>query len=341
MADKKYPPKMQFRTNITERLVFTYGDGKRIPSTNPEYDDSFLYKVTDEEDNERGLFATPRLHEEIGKAGIGKGATADITKCDIPGSKSLAWKIDVIDPGTAVAPRREQAPPQPQADEAPLREAPGARSASRPRRSAQEALAELEAAYTACVEASARVWEKFVGAPGEETLRSTATAFLIQLERDNLDLAIFLQAPGETAGARALRTLIERVISEPGLNAVAEHFGERIDMIPADAEAQRTLYTELLGAVKAQLADEPREEEVEEPIGKPIDQEVLAGLARIRELAEELYGDDAHQGGPNNELGDLIDRIARTQGARLRDLTLGQIKTAVRTLQSLADRAAA
>jgi hypothetical protein len=366
VSDKKQLPKHVFRTNLPDRLTLPFGDARYFASKNEGWEGQYLYTVETEDGESRALFASKGLHDALQRAGAGKGAIVDVTKSEVlpsaPGGKAtVAWKVEVIDPGTPVANAVRGAPAEVAATSAQAGPGQPAAAARPPggRPGAEARLAELSAAYAACVDEAKGVWARAAkGVPGEvdlETVHSTASSFFIALTRESFDLSVFASTHGETEGAKALRRLIERVQVEPHLADVRTFFAKRIGHLPDKPALQRSLYVELREAVKsatqaaAEHTDPEDEAEPHFPDVKPVppggEMNVkLDGPRRavkpepdwvdwITERCLRLYG-ETNPMGPNNELGELLAKVTRKPGVALRDLTEAQAKTVIRSLDN-------
>jgi hypothetical protein len=255
---EKQLPKLELRTNIPERLGFPYGDAKYLPSKKEGWAPQYLITVESEEGQMMAWFASETVWNKLLEAGVGKGGVADVTKGEVKGGDGkmrTEWIVDVIDPGVAVANPVRGGPAAAQAGA--LAGAVGAGAfygAPGTRPGAEGYLGELGAAYAACIDEAKAVWLRsshgIAGKLDYETVHSTASVFMISMQRTGFDLSPFASTYAESDGLRALRKLIDRVRTEPYLADVREHFGEGLDRVPPDAGAQRSLYAALKAAVK-------------------------------------------------------------------------------------------
>jgi hypothetical protein len=352
MSDKQLP-KLELRTNIAERLGFPYGDAKYLPSKKEGWAPQYLLTVENDEGQMMAWFATETVFNKLLEAGVGKGGIADVTKGEVKGADGkmrVEWIIDVIDPGMPVANPVRGGPTPAQAGAtgpAAFAGAPGTRTGAEGR------LGELGAAYAACIDQAKGVWlrsgQGIAGKLDHETIHSTASVFMIALQRDGFDLAVFANTYGESEGLRALRRLIERTHVEPHLVDVRDHFGSQLNSVPLDAQEQRRLYASLRAAITTatQIAAEntpaptaPDDDELPfetkdigpipdtgappkitggaKPAAKPA---APAWLADVTGKAKRLWGDAAE-----GKLAELIVRVTRESRAPV-DLSDAQAKT--------------
>ena len=288
MSAGKQLPKLDLQTNITERLGFPYGDAKYMPSKNEGWGPQYLYTVENDEGHALAWFASETIHNMLVAAGVGKGAVVDVKKGETKGpdgKRRVDWSIDVIDPGVPVANPVRGGPTQAQGGQA----GPGGVAVAQGTRPGAEGfLGELGAAYAACIDEAKGVWLRsgtgIAGKVDHETIHSTASVFMIALQRGYFDLAVFAGSYAESDGLRALRKLIERTRTEPHLIDVREHFGEQLDRVPSEPGGQRALYAALKAAVKT--ATSIAAENTPAPVEAPDDEEPPFDMEGLRRPAD-------------------------------------------------------
>ena len=360
MSEGKRLPRVQWKTNIPQRLIFPYGNARFMKSRTPGWKDSYLFTVENEDGDTQALFATPYLHDLLVQAGLGKGGIVDITRAEgdvsaETGRPRVEWQVDVLDPGTPV---EHAKPPSEAQDDAGGAPAPSRGPGSRP--DAEGRLGELGAAYAACVDEAKAIWQRSTaGISGKldyETTHSTASSLFITLQREGYDLAAFAAKWGETAGMQALRKLAERVQTEPYLADVQAFYGERLVQLPSGESDRRALFVELREAVKAatQAAaantepngsideDFPEDVDFSAPAAKPARQSAGGTPAHVKEAQEAIvnaYGSELSEE-QTKQLNMFLAKITRTDFTPVEELTEAQAKVLIRTLANIKARGA-
>jgi hypothetical protein len=352
MSNGKQLPKLDIKTNIPIVLTFPYGDARMVPSKNANWAPSYLYTV-EVGGTTHAWFASEYVHDLLVDAGIGKGGIASILKGEGKGSDGksrVTWEVDVLEPGEPVAQPVRNQPAASGAQEASSRGA-GASAAPGTREGAEARLAELGAAYAACVDEARGVWlragQGLAGKLDYETVHSTASVFMIAITREGFDLTPFVSTYAESEGLRSLRRAIERTITEPHLADVRTFFGGRLEHVPTESAAQRALYVELREAIRtATLAAGMNTPHTEEPeanfsapaapaknVGKPAG--IPAYVEPLFEKSRRVWedADDAKTG-----LANLIERVTRQQGLMFEDITEEQADAIARTLDAMLTR---
>ena len=350
---KEMLPKFEPMTNIPATVVFPYGDARVIPSKTQGWAPSYLYTV-ELNGAAHAWFASEYAHDLLVDNNVGKGAIVTVLKGEKKGQdgkKRVDWTIDVLDPGEPVAqPVRNQgggqAAESPEKGPARMAAGPGSRQGSEAR------LAELGAAYAACIDEARGVWlrsgQGLAGKLDYSTVHSTAATLMIALRMEGFDFAPFVTGYGETEGAKALRRLIERAKTEPHLEAVREHFGERLEKLPTEPAGQRALYVELREAVKSMTmaaadntaAAEP-DPDFEAPAAeapapaKAAPKSIPPFVQELIEKSHKVWDDEADS---KAGLANLVERVTREQGLMFEDITEEQATIIGRTLDAMLAR---